>query len=162
MFELMYAGGLRVSELLDLTISQLVLKESFIRVRGKGSKDRLVPIGDLSVYFLEKYLREERPKVSKKDSGNIVFLNNRGGRLSRQYFWRLVKESADYCGVKNASPHVLRHSFATHLLEGGADLRSVQTMLGHARLGTTELYLKTSDVRLKEIHTRLHPRSGGA
>jgi integrase/recombinase XerD len=161
MFELMYAGGLRVSELLDLTVSQLALEESFLRVRGKGSKDRLVPIGPVSVYFLDRYLREERPKFSKKESANIVFLNNKGKRMSRQYFWRLVKESADLCGLEHVSPHVLRHSFATHLLEGGADLRSVQMMLGHARLGTTEIYLKVSDSRLKEIHTKLHPRAGG-
>jgi integrase/recombinase XerD len=161
MFELMYAGGLRVSELLDLTLSRVSFAESYLRVTGKGSKDRLVPIGETSVWYLGKYLREDRPKLANpKKTVNWLFLNNKGGRLSRQYFWKLVKTEADRLGLANVSPHVLRHSFATHLVEGGADLRSVQIMLGHSKLGTTEIYLKTGGSRLKKVHDEFHPRSG--
>jgi integrase/recombinase XerD len=159
MFELMYAGGLRVSELLDLTIGQLSLSESYLRVRGKGAKDRIVPIGEISLHFLTRYLEEERGKLAAKESDSHLFLNCRGSRMSRQYFWRLISTEAKLIGLDKVSPHVLRHSFATHLLEGGADLRSVQMMLGHERLGTTEIYLKVGSQRLKETHKKYHPRS---
>jgi integrase/recombinase XerD len=162
MFELMYAGGLRVSELLDLTLGQLSLEESFLRVRGKGSKDRLVPIGDAAVFYVERYLREGRPALLKDKSSTTVFLNFRGGRMSRQYFWRLIAREAELLGLPKVSPHSLRHSFATHLVEGGADLRAVQLMLGHSDLATTEKYLKTGVRRLKKVHDHSHPRGKGA
>ncbi|MDR2459999.1 MAG: site-specific tyrosine recombinase XerD [Deltaproteobacteria bacterium] len=159
MFELMYGGGLRVSELLDLTLGQISLSESYLRVRGKGAKDRIVPIGEVALHFLKRYLEEERGKMAKKGSDNHLFLTCRGRRMSRQYFWCLISQMAKLLGLENVSPHVLRHSFATHLLEGGADLRSVQMMLGHERLGTTEIYLKVSNKRLQEVHKKYHPRS---
>ncbi|MDR3155203.1 MAG: tyrosine recombinase XerD [Deltaproteobacteria bacterium] len=160
MFELLYAGGLRVSELSGLALGQLNLPESFVRVRGKGSKDRLVPVGDEAAFWLARYLAEERPLLDVTGRAAALFLNARGKPLSRQYLWRLITEHAALSGIPHASPHVLRHSFATHLVEGGADLRAVQTMLGHAGLGTTEIYLRTADARLKQVHTSRHPRSG--
>ncbi|MDR2612235.1 MAG: tyrosine recombinase XerD [Deltaproteobacteria bacterium] len=160
MFELLYAGGLRVSELAGLTLGQLNLPESFLRVRGKGSKDRLVPVGDEAARWLARYMAEERPRLDRTGKASCLFLNARGGPLSRQYLWRLVSRHSALAGIRHASPHVIRHSFATHLVEGGADLRSVQAMLGHAGLGTTEVYLRAADSRLKSVHSRRHPRSG--
>jgi integrase/recombinase XerD len=162
MFELLYAGGLRVSELSGLTLGQLNLPESYVRVRGKGSKDRLVPVGDEACRWLGRYLAEERPSLDRTGNAGALFLNARGGPLSRQYVWRLISRHAALAGIRHASPHVLRHSFATHLVDGGADLRAVQSMLGHAGLGTTEIYLKTADARLKSVHARRHPRSGSS
>jgi integrase/recombinase XerD len=158
MFELMYAGGLRVSELLDLSLGGLNLDEGFIRARGKGSKDRLIPVGDLAAFFVRRYLQEARPGLARGRERPWVFLNSRGGRMSRQYFWRLVSREAQALGLGRVSPHCLRHSFATHLVEGGADLRAVQLMLGHRGLGTTEKYLKTGSRRLKKVHEKSHPR----
>jgi integrase/recombinase XerD len=161
MFELMYAGGLRVSELAGLSLGQVNLGESYVRVRGKGSKERLVPIGDEAVRWIRRYIDEERPLHDVSGSAMALFLNARGKPLSRQYLWRLIDRHSALEGIRHASPHVLRHSFATHLVEGGADLRSVQTMLGHAGLESTEIYLKAADSRLKSVHTKTHPRSGG-
>ncbi|MDR1607171.1 MAG: tyrosine recombinase XerD [Deltaproteobacteria bacterium] len=160
MLELMYAAGLRVSELLSLTLGQVNLPDAFLRVTGKGSKDRVTPIGQKATLLLEKYLTEVRPTLIKPKSGPVIFLNKRGLKMSRQYFWRLIGELAIKSGLPPVSPHVLRHSFATHLVEGGADLRAVQMMLGHSSLATTEVYLKVTTKRLKEIHDRHHPRSG--
>ncbi|MDR2443484.1 MAG: tyrosine recombinase XerD [Deltaproteobacteria bacterium] len=161
MLEVLYAGGLRASELLDLPLANLNLKEGFLRVRGKGSKERLVPIGEMAQKLLGMWLKYGRPKLTVKNSPPNVFLNKRGQRLSRQYLWRLIAEIAKEAGLPDLSPHVLRHSFATHLLEGGADLRSVQMMLGHESLGTTEVYLKVEIKRLDEVHRCFHPRSDG-
>jgi integrase/recombinase XerD len=160
MLELMYAGGLRVSELLNLTLSQVNLPDAFLRVVGKGSKERVTPIGQTATLFLNRYLNEVRPTLIKSKSEPTIFLNRRGLKISRQYFWRLIGEEALKVGLPPVSPHVLRHSFATHLVEGGADLRAVQMMLGHASLATTEVYLKVTTKRLKEVHDRHHPRSG--
>jgi integrase/recombinase XerD len=160
MFELLYAGGLRVSELSGLTLGQLNLPESYLRVRGKGSKDRLVPLGDEAASWIRRYLAEERPSQDRAGNAGALFLSARGRALSRQYVWKLITQHAALAGIRHASPHVLRHSFATHLVDGGADLRAVQAMMGHAGLGSTEIYLKTTDARLKSVHTRRHPRSG--
>ncbi|MDR1314721.1 MAG: tyrosine recombinase XerD [Deltaproteobacteria bacterium] len=160
MFELLYAGGLRVSELAGLALGQLNLPESYVRVTGKGSKDRLVPVGDEAAAWLRRYLAEERPIQDKTGSAAALFLGARGKPLSRQYLWKLIAGHAALAGIRHASPHVLRHSFATHLVEGGADLRAVQAMLGHADLGSTEIYLKAADARLKSVHSKRHPRSG--
>jgi integrase/recombinase XerD len=160
MFETVYAAGLRVTELITLTLSQVNLTDAFLIVRGKGSKERLVPLGEPAVGLLERWLAEGRPGLVGPGSGSHVFLNRRGGSLSRQWFWKLVSDEAAAAGLANVSPHVLRHSFATHLVAGGADLRSVQMMLGHASLDTTEIYLKVEGGRLKETHDRHHPRSG--
>ena len=160
MFELMYGSGLRVSELLSVTLSQVNLPEAFLKVRGKGNKERLVPLGEVSAGFLARYLKEGRPRLAGPASRSRVFLNHRGGSLSRQYFWRLLGRYARELGLRGVSPHVLRHSFATHLVEGGADLRAVQMMLGHSSLVTTEIYIKVGPERLSQAHRNHHPRSG--
>lgn len=159
MFELMYGSGLRVSELLDLTLSRVNLPEAFLKVSGKGGKERLAPMGEVSAAFLARYLKEGRPRLLSPASRSRIFLNRRGGRLSRQYFWRLLGRYAANLGLGRVPPHVLRHSFATHLVEGGADLRSVQMMLGHSSLVTTEIYLKTGPERLVRVHRDHHPRA---
>jgi integrase/recombinase XerD len=159
MFELMYAGGLRVSELMDLCLGDLKLNESYLRVRGKGSKERLVPIGDAAAHYVELYLKSGRPSLISEKTSSYLFLNAKGQRMSRQYFWRLVAKEAALLGLPKVSPHALRHSFATHLVEGGADLRAVQMMLGHSDLSTTEKYLKTGVERLKNVHQKYHPRA---
>ncbi|MDR2947271.1 MAG: site-specific tyrosine recombinase XerD [Candidatus Adiutrix sp.] len=159
MFELMYSAGLRVSELLDLTLSQVNLEDSFLRVRGKGDKERLAPMGEVAANLLAEYFRQARPHLAGPKSGGLVFLNKRGGRLSRQYFWRVLGEYAGQLGLEGVTPHVLRHSFATHLVEGGADLRAVQMMLGHASLATTEIYIKVGAGRLGRVHRQFHPRA---
>jgi len=159
MFEVLYAAGLRVSELLDLTIGQCNLEDGFLRVKGKGSKERLAPVGEEAVAYLALYLEKARPHLIKEKKISTVFLNRNGKRLSRQFFWRLLALEAKKIGLSQVSPHVLRHSFATHLVEGGADLRAVQMMLGHENLATTEIYLKVGVKRLKDVHKRYHPRS---
>jgi integrase/recombinase XerD len=159
MLELMYGSGLRVSELLDLTLGQVNLPEAFLKVRGKGGKERLAPMGEVSAGFLARYLKEGRPRLVSPASRSRIFLNRRGGRLSRQYFWRLLGRYAGKAGLRNVTPHVLRHSFATHLVDGGADLRAVQMMLGHSSLTTTEIYIKAGPERLSRVHRAHHPRA---
>lgn len=159
MFELMYSAGLRVSELLDLTLARVCLEESFLRVKGKGDKERLAPMGEVAAHLLDSYLKEARPALAGPKSGAVIFLNHRGGRLSRQYFWRVLGRYAEELGLSGVTPHVLRHSFATHLVEGGADLRAVQMMLGHASLATTEIYIKVGAERLARVHRQYHPRA---
>ncbi|MDR1044180.1 MAG: site-specific tyrosine recombinase XerD [Candidatus Adiutrix sp.] len=162
MFELMYSAGLRVSELLDLKLSMVNLEDSFLRVRGKGDKERLSPVGEVAVNLLARYLAGARPHLAGPKSGALVFLNHRGGRLSRQYFWRILGRYAEELGISGVTPHVLRHSFATHLVEGGADLRAVQMMLGHSSLATTEIYIKVGAERLSRVHRDFHPRAAKA
>ncbi len=159
MFELMYSAGLRVSELLGLTLSQVNVEEAFLRVRGKGDKERLAPVGEEALNLLVRWLKLGRPHLATPKSGGLVFLNKRGGRLSRQFFWRVLGQYAAELGLKGVTPHVLRHSFATHLVEGGADLRAVQMMLGHASLATTEIYIKVETERLSRVHRQYHPRA---
>ncbi|MDR1309522.1 MAG: tyrosine recombinase XerD [Deltaproteobacteria bacterium] len=159
MLEVLYAAGLRVSELVGLSLAQVHLDDGFLRVRGKGSKDRITPLGEEAVSFLGRYLREARPGLVGPGSGQAVFLAQTGLPLTRNSFYRLITRMAAEAGLPPTSPHVLRHSFATHLLEGGADLRAVQMMLGHASLSSTECYLKVEDRRLREVHRRFHPRA---
>ncbi|OAQ20740.1 site-specific tyrosine recombinase XerD [Thermosulfurimonas dismutans] len=160
MLETLYATGLRVSELVALTFSQLNLSAGFVRVFGKGSKERLVPLGDFAREYLERYIREARPKLlSGRSDPPQVFLNRYGKPLTRQRFWQIIKDYARKVGIDTEiSPHVLRHSFATHLLEGGADLRAVQMMLGHASLSTTQIYTHLDLKNLRKIHEKHHPR----
>jgi integrase/recombinase XerD len=160
MLEMLYAGGLRVSELLDLSLSRLRLDEGFAKVMGKGAKERLVPVGEEAINACQAWLDKGRPLLATEKSPPNVFLNYKGGRLSRSFFWRRIGEIAAEAGLPHASPHVLRHSFATHLLEEGADIRSVQMMLGHESLATTEVYLKVEGRQLSQIHRKYHPRSG--
>jgi integrase/recombinase XerD len=160
MLEVLYASGLRVSELLGLTADRINLDVGFLIVVGKGNKERVVPLGLEAISRVNRYLAEARPGFDRGRGSVLIFLNRRGRALSRQYFWGAVKTYAASVGItKDISPHTLRHSFATHLLAGGADLRSVQMMLGHADITTTEIYTHVDRTRLKEVHKKYHPRS---
>jgi integrase/recombinase XerD len=158
--ELMYACGLRVSEIIVLHISDLYLAEEIIRVFGKGSKERFVPVGRSAIKWVEEYLKNSRPLLAKKmKSENILFLNLRGTKLSRMGVWKIVQRYTSEAGLKKEiHPHTFRHSFATHLLEGGADLRAVQEMLGHVDISTTQIYTHIDREYIKQVHKDFHPR----
>lgn len=160
MLEFLYAAGLRVSELLSCQISDLFFKDGFIRVVGKGSKERIVPIGEQAIHFTNLYLKNVRPLIARVGkSASHVFLSMRGTPLSRMGFWKILRRYVASAGIKKkASPHTFRHSFATHLLEGGADLRAVQEMLGHADISSTQIYTHLDREYLKEVHRSFHPR----
>lgn len=159
MLEILYACGLRVTELLTLKTSDLFFDQDFIRCFGKGSKERIVPVGRSARNWTDRYRQGSRPALLKKFSTEVLFLNNRGRPMSRMGFWKLLKAYAQKAGIKKrVHPHILRHSFATHLLEGGADLRSVQEMLGHADISTTQIYTHVDREYLKEVHRQFHPR----
>ena len=155
LLELLYATGIRVSEITDLKVENIDTQVGYARVLGKGSKERIVPVGKHAKKWLNKYLDIARPK---KTGSNYVFLNKRGQKLSRQSIWKVIKKYGKKNGISKISPHTFRHSFATHLLEGGADLRSVQEMLGHVDISTTQIYTQLNRKRLKEIHKKYHPR----
>jgi integrase/recombinase XerD len=159
MLELLYATGLRVSELVSLRLTDLNLAAGYLLTSGKGDKERLVPVGDSAAGALGEYLQAARQKLDRRGDCRFLFLSRLGTKMSRQAFWNIIKKRALQAGVrKGISPHTLRHSFATHLLENGADLRSVQMMLGHADLSTTQIYTHISRERLKKLHQMLHPR----
>lgn len=158
MLELMYATGLRVSELVNLKINDIDISMALVRTIGKGSKERIIPIGDYAIIFLEKYLKEYRNQLLKKTNNEYIFLNNHGKKLSRQSFYKLVKELAVKKNIKTEfSPHTLRHSFATHLLDRGADIVSIKEMLGHSSLSTTQIYTHISNQKLKDEYNKFHP-----
>lgn len=160
MLELLYATGLRVSELLSLTLSALDPTVGFVRCLGKGGKERVVPVGSSALTWIREYLTRGRPSLTAQRDSPLIFPGRGGRRLTRQAFWKSIRSYAGKAGIpKRITPHTLRHSFATHLLEHGADLRSVQLMLGHADISTTQIYTHVSRARLKEIHERFHPRS---
>ncbi|QQS36317.1 MAG: site-specific tyrosine recombinase XerD [Ignavibacteriales bacterium] len=158
--ELLYACGLRVSELINIKISDLFFNDEIIRVLGKGSKERLVPIGSSAVNWINEYMKTSRPQLSKKSlSGNFLFLNSRGTKLSRMGIWKIVDRYLNEAAIhKDVHPHTFRHSFATHLLEGGADLRAVQEMLGHSDISTTQIYTHIDREYIKQVHKQFHPR----
>lgn len=158
--EILYACGLRVSELINLKISDLYLDDDVIRVFGKGSKERLVPIGSSAVKWTKQYLKKGRPLFEKKlKSENIVFLNTRGTKFSRMGVWKIIDFYSKQSGIeKEVHPHTFRHSFATHLIEGGADLRAVQEMLGHSDISTTQIYTHIDRDYIKQVHRDYHPR----
>ncbi len=159
MLELLYATGLRVSELVGLTLPQLRLDVGFLIAFGKGSKERVVPVGEQAEMWVKRYLQEIRPELAR-GRHQTVFANKDGDPMSRVGFWMLIKKHGLKAGIRTEiSPHVLRHSFATHLLEHGADLRAVQTMLGHADISTTQIYTHIHQQRLKSLYDRFHPRS---
>lgn len=160
--EILYATGLRVTELIGLKMHNINLEVGSIRTIGKGSKERIIPMGSKAIDSLKDYLSNSRPSFLKKDlakAGSYIFLNSRGGHITRQGLWKIIRKYAPMAGItKSVTPHTVRHSFATHLLEGGADLRSVQIMLGHADISTTQIYTHVARERLKEIHEKYHPR----
>jgi len=159
MLELMYASGLRVSELVRLPTHQLNLQRGVVQVIGKGGRERLVPIGEEAAHWLERWLRQGRPQLVRHAPADAVFVSRRGEGMTRQNFWMLVKRYARVAGVSaKLSPHTLRHAFATHLLEHGADLRAVQMLLGHRDLSTTQIYTHVTRARLKSLHEKHHPR----
>jgi len=162
LLELFYASGLRVSELAGITLQQVDLENGFLRVFGKGSKERVVPVGGKAAEAVRVYLAAGRAQFVKAKTGSALFLSERGGPLSRKTLWYLVQKYAAAAGIeRGVKPHQLRHSFATHLLGGGADLRSIQEMLGHANLATTQIYTTVDDRRLVEQHAKFHPRNQG-
>lgn len=159
MLELMYATGLRVSELINLTPLNIDLEQKLVRCYGKGNKERIVPMGDTAVKYLKLYLDEYRDFLTKKTLCDNLFLNNHGKKLTRQGFFKMLKKQADEKGIKeNITPHMLRHSFATHLLNNGADLRSIQLMLGHENISTTGIYTNVSKDKLKENYDLYYPK----
>ena len=160
MLELMYASGLRVSELVKLRRDELNLEHGVVRLVGKGGKERMVPMGEPAMEAVRSWLRHGRPEFAGDKSGDAVFLGRRGEAMTRQNFWLLIKRHALQAGIAaKLSPHTLRHAFATHLLEHGADLRAVQTLLGHADLSTTQIYIHVARARLKQLHAQHHPRA---
>ncbi|ACO80090.1 site-specific tyrosine recombinase XerD [Azotobacter vinelandii CA] len=159
MLEVLYACGLRVSELVGLRLEQLNLRQGVVRVFGKGSKERLVPLGEEAIAWLERYLVEARPLLLGGRPSDVLFPSLRGEQMTRQTFWHRIKHHARLAGIgKSLSPHTLRHAFATHLLNHGADLRVVQMLLGHSDLSTTQIYTHIARARLQELHARHHPR----
>ncbi|WAT03166.1 site-specific tyrosine recombinase XerD [Rouxiella chamberiensis] len=161
MLELLYATGLRVTELVGLTLSDISLRQGVVRVIGKGDKERLVPLGEEAVYWLEYYLEHGRPWLLNGQSLDVVFPSSRSQQMTRQTFWHRIKHYAVLAGINadKLSPHVLRHAFATHLLNHGADLRVVQMLLGHSDLSTTQIYTHVATERLKQLHQQHHPRA---
>jgi integrase/recombinase XerD len=159
MLETMYAAGLRVSELVGLPIGGVNFEVGFLKVTGKGSKDRLIPLGQAALSAIREYLEASRPLLLKQRESPALFVTRRCAGMTRQGFWKIIGKYARKAGIKKGiSPHMLRHSFATHLLEHGADLRSVQMMLGHADISTTQIYTKVEVSRLKKMHEEMHPR----
>lgn len=160
MLELMYSSGLRVSELLNLEVNNIDFNMNLVRVYGKGSKERIVPIDDIATKYLRDYISVYRYTLLKNKESDLLFLNSRGSKLSRQGFFKILKGIAREKGIKKElSPHTIRHSFATHLLNNGADLRSIQTMLGHENIETTQIYTHVSNNYVKENYDEYHPRS---
>lgn len=159
MLELLYACGLRVSELVGIQLTEVILSDGVIRVTGKGSKTRLVPMGEEAVDWIKKYLAESRQNILNKQTSKFLFVTNRGGEMTRQAFWYLIKKYALMANIdKPMSPHILRHAFATHLINHGADLRVVQMLLGHSDISTTQIYTHVARERLKKLHQEHHPR----
>ena len=159
MLEILYASGLRVTELVNLHFQQVNFRQGCLRVRGKGDKERLVPLGEVAMDWLQRYLDESRKNILINRQSDYLFVTNRGGAMTRQAFWHIIKRYALLAGIeKHLSPHTLRHAFATHLINHGADLRVVQLLLGHSNLSTTQIYTHVARQRLKQLHSQFHPR----
>ncbi len=160
MIETLYSCGLRVSELIDLELIHVNARQGVMKVLGKGQKERLVPMGEKLINIMDAYLNDSRPKLLNRNISDYFFISSRGSKMTRQSFWHRIKFYSDKAGLnkKNISPHVLRHAFATHLLNNGADLRVVQLLLGHSDLNTTQIYTEVAKYRLKQLHNEHHPR----
>lgn len=159
MFEILYSCGLRVSELVNLRLQNIDFDEELLRFMGKGDKERITPVGGMGMLFLEKYIRTVRYKIEKERKSDYVFLNKNGKKMTRQGFWKILKKYARRLNIdKNLYPHIFRHSFATHMLQRGADLRTVQELLGHSSISTTEIYTNLNKEHIKEVYFRYHPR----
>jgi len=159
MLEVLYACGLRVTELISLTLEQINLRQGVLRVMGKGSKERLVPMGEEAIVWIERYMRDGRAELLNGRPSDVLFPSQRGEQMTRQTFWHRIKHQAQVAGIsKSLSPHTLRHAFATHLLNHGADLRAVQLLLGHADISTTTIYTHVARERLRQLHAKHHPR----
>ncbi|MCR3923410.1 MAG: site-specific tyrosine recombinase XerD [Firmicutes bacterium] len=160
MLELIYATGIRVSELMSLDVTDVNLDAGFIRCMGKGSKERIVPLGSVAIRHVGEYVGRGRPKMIRLSTEAAMFVNQHGKRLTRQGFWKILKKYAQQAGIsKDITPHTMRHSFATHLLDNGADLRSVQEMLGHADISTTQIYTQVTRHKLRDVYEKTHPRA---
>ncbi len=159
LLEFMYSTGARVSEAIGIAITDIYVDMEFVRLFGKGSKERLVPIAQSSLYWVQRYIRDGRPQIAREDSGGIIFLNAHGKKLSRMGVWKIVRKWAKYAQIReDVHPHTLRHCFATHLLEGGADLRAVQQMIGHESITTTQIYTNVSKQWVFDNYHKFHPR----
>lgn len=159
MLEVLYASGLRVTELVSLRLHEVNLRQGVVRVFGKGSKERLVPLGDEAMSWLDRYIKNSRPVLLKQVQSDVLFVSTRARQMARQTFWHRLKRHAKHAGInKPVSPHTLRHAFATHLLNHGADLRVVQLLLGHSDLSTTQIYTHVANSRMKALHAEHHPR----
>jgi len=162
MLESLYGGGMRVSELVSMNLSDLNLRAGFVRCFGKGAKERIIPIHQSAIQALKEYIEEARPSLLRNRGEEALFLNRRGERLTRQGFWLIIKAYAKSAGIKGeVSPHTLRHSFATHMLRGGADLRAVQELLGHANISSTQIYTHLTSEHVRQAYERAHPRAEG-
>ncbi len=160
MLELLYATGIRVSELVHLNIGDVNLEMGFLKCMGKGSKERIIPLGKIAIDVVRRYIEAGRPRLLKAKAEPAMFLNHLGRRITRQGFWKIIKKYAALANIHAViTPHTLRHSFATHLLENGADLRSVQEMLGHADISTTQIYTHVTRTRIKDVYAKTHPRA---
>lgn len=160
MLELLYGSGMRVTELVSLRLGDINMKQGFVKCLGKGSKERIIPINSRAVHYLTMYMLQARSLLIKNDKSDILFVNHRGNALSRQGFWKRLKQYATDSQIYiNITPHTLRHSFATHLVENGADLRAVQEMLGHSDISTTQIYTHISNSKIKQIYDNTHPRA---
>lgn len=160
MLELLYSSGLRVSELINLKLNDISFEEALVRVYGKGNKERIIPIGDIAIKYTKQYVEEYRVKLIKKIQTEYLFLSSRGTKMSRQAFFKIIKQLANEKNIKkDFSPHTLRHSFATHMLNGGADLRSVQELLGHSNISTTQIYTHISNKKIYDDYNNSHPHS---
>jgi len=160
MLELLYATGIRVSELVSLAVGDVNLDMGFVKCLGKGSKERIIPLGSVAIHMVRQYMDTGRPQLLKDKNETALFLNHLGKQITRQGFWKIIKRYAQQVNIRTEiTPHTLRHSFATHLLENGADLRSVQEMLGHADISTTQIYTHVTRTRIKDVYAKTHPRA---